>query len=113
MKPSMRGVDRGTSAQDRGKPVASDSTAERDVVTAQPTGKRSLGGDAFVVVVECLVLMPVLLLSASIPFVPLGLGIGLTLLTAWWPVDAGNVPRIVTGLMALLAFLAAVVGLLA
>lgn len=93
--------------------MASDSTVERDAVTAPAKLRRSLGGDAFIVLVECLVLMPVLLLTASVPVVPLGLGIVLTLLAAWWPVDAGNVPRIVTGLMALLAFLAAVVGLLA
>lgn len=92
--------------------MARESTHRRAVATAPTKGRGSLGEDAFVVLVECVVLLPALLLSAAVPLLPLASGIVLTALAVWWPVDAGNVPRIVTGLTALLAFAAAVLGLL-
>lgn len=67
--------------------------------------------DAFVVLVLCLGVVPAVLISTSVPLVPLVVGVGLAYVAIRRPVSAGVVPRIVTGLVALVSLLAAVIGL--
>jgi hypothetical protein len=84
-----------------------------DQTTADGTSAGGDGrtlADAFVVLVLCLVLVPALLITTSVPLVPLVLGAGLAYLAIRWPVSAGVVPRIVSGLVALVALLAAFIG---
>lgn len=69
--------------------------------------------DALVVVVLVLVLLPAVLVASAAPVVAAVVAVGLGVLALRWPVDAGPVPRIVTGLVAVVALIAAVLGLLA
>ncbi len=79
---------------------------------ARGARRPSVAGDAFVVAVLVLVALPVLLLTAAVPWLGLVLAGGL-LLAAWrWPVAAGPIPRIVTGLLGAVALLAGVLALL-
>ncbi|MCA0329437.1 MAG: hypothetical protein LCI03_05960 [Actinobacteria bacterium] len=77
-------------------------------------GRRgSLAGDAFIVAVLCLIAIPLLLLTAPLPWLSLALGAVLAVTARRWPVAAGPVPRIVTALIAVVALLAAALAFLA
>jgi hypothetical protein len=77
--------------------------------TASTGGGQTLS-DAFVVLVLCLVLVPALLLTTYAPVIALAVGAGMAYIAIRWPISAGPVPRIVSGLVAIVALLAAFIG---
>ena len=89
--------------------MGSDSnSATRDTTSA---GAKRLLPDAFVAVVLCLVLVPALLLTTYAPLLAPAVGVALAYIAIRWPISAGVVPRIVSGLVAIVALLAAFLGL--